>query len=191
MPVATPSLAGIEMEEFEYLESLANSKRFEFTNGVVTAKRGPCMTQKKHWIVADEWTAAFRDYRRAAGGLGGQTPTTNFSAGADRFYRIPDLAYWAAGRRIGDGIAVPPTAAVEIVSPDQSVADLRLTCRFYRDSGVEVCWLVEPEARWVEVWDATRDGVRLRADAAIESAALPGFRLELRTLWDAIHAAPA
>ena len=46
-----------------------------------------------------------------------------------------------------------------------------------------VCWLIEPEQRWVEVRDAARDGARLAADGAIESAALPGFRLEVRTLW--------
>ena len=37
MATAAPVLTGIAMEEFEYLESLANSKRFEFTNGVVYA----------------------------------------------------------------------------------------------------------------------------------------------------------
>lgn len=191
MATAAPVLAGIEMDECEYLESLANSKRFEFSNGVVTAKRGPYMTQKMHVSVATELTIAFVLYVRSVGGFGGQTPTTNLSSGIDRLYRLPDFGYWTPGRPVGDSIFQPPTAAIEIVSPDQSVTDLRLKCTFYRERGVDVCWLIEPEGRWVEVWDGTRDGARLQADGAMESPALPGFSLAVRTLWDAIDAAPA
>jgi Uma2 family endonuclease len=191
MVTAAPALTGIEMDECEYLETLANAKRFEFTNGVVTAKRGPYMTQKKHVFAAEELSAAFREYRLRVGGAGGQTPTTNVSANKDRLYRLPDYAYWAPGRPVGDSIFEPPTAAIEVASPDQRVDDLRAKCRLYRERGVDVCWLIEPERRWVEVWDEGRDGVRLADDAAMESAALPGFRLPIQQLWDAIDAAPA
>ena len=178
------------MTEDEYVSSLSHSRRFEFSNGVVTAKRGPFTTQKKQWIVADELTEAFRDYRRRVGGITGQTPTTNFSDGPDRLYRMPDIAYWAAGRRVGEGISEPPTVAIEIVSPDQSVSDLRRKCVFYRERRVDVCWLIEPEARWVEVWDASRDGLRLPAGTVLAAPALPGFELEIDALWRAIDSAP-
>ena len=191
MESAAIVLSGIEMGEDEYLESLSHSSRFEFTNGVVTAKRGPYMTQKSHVAVAEEISAAFRDYRKARGGFGGQTPTTNLSRGSDRVYRLPDFAYWAASRRVGDSIFDPPTAGIEIVSPDQNVADLRVKCRLYRARGADVCWLIHPGQRWVEVWDAGNEGTRLADGDALESAALPGFRLELVQLWAAIDTAPA
>jgi Uma2 family endonuclease len=191
MSSAAIVLSGIEMSEDEYLASLSHSNRFEFTNGVVTAKRGPLMTQKAHVALAEEISAAFRAYRMARGGFAGQTPTTNLSRGADRVYRLPDFAYWAAGRRVGDSIFDPPTACVEIVSPDQNFADLRMKCRLYRARGVDVCWLIHPQQRWAEVWDATRDGTRLEESDALDSAALPGFRVDLAQLWAAIDAAPA
>jgi Uma2 family endonuclease len=184
-------LSGIEMGEDEYLGSLSHSNRFEFTNGVVTAKRGPYMTQKSHVAVAEEISAAFREYRRSRGGFGGQTPTTNLSHGSDRVYRLPDFAFWAEGRRVGDSIFNPPTAVIEVVSPDQNVADLRLKCRLYRARGADVCWLIQPDQRWVEVWDTANEGTRLADDDALESPALPGFRLEVARLWAAIDAAPA
>jgi Uma2 family endonuclease len=184
-------LSGIEMGEDEYLESLAHSSRFEFTNGMVTAKRRPYMTQKGHVAIAEEISAAFREYRKARGGFGGQTPTTNLSQGADRVYRLPDFAYWAPGRRVGDSVFDAPTAVIEIVSPDQNVADLRAKCRFYRARGADVCWLIHPDQRWAEVWDASSDGIGLAADGALESAAVPGLRLPLAQLWAAIDAAPA
>jgi Uma2 family endonuclease len=190
--VTTPLvLGGLDMSEDEYRETLAHAKRFEFTNGVVTAKRGPYMTRKTHVAVAEEISAAFREYRGARGGFGGQTPTTNLSQGPDRVYRLPDFAYWAPARRVGDAIFDPPTVGIEIVSPDQSVADLRAKCRFYRSRGVDVCWLINPEQRWVEVWDRAREGARVPDDGTLESEAIPGFRLELARLWAAIDAAPA
>jgi Uma2 family endonuclease len=191
MVTATLFLSGIDMSEDEYLETLSHAKRFEFTNGVVTAKRGPYMTQKSHVAIAEEVSAAFREYRRTQGGFGGQTPTTNLSQGPDRVYRLPDFAYWAPGRRVGDSIFDPPSAGIEIVSPDQSLADLRAKCRFYRSRGIDVCWLIHPDQRWVEVWDALNEGTRVPEGGALGSTALPDFRLELARLWTAIDAAPA
>jgi Uma2 family endonuclease len=191
MVTATLFLSGIDMSEDEYLETLSHSKRFEFTNGVVTAKRGPYMTRTSHVAIAEEVSAAFREYRRAKGGFGGQTPTTNLSQGPDRVYRLPDFAYWAPGRRVGDAIFDPPSAGIEIVSPDQSLSDLRAKCRFYRSRGIDVCWLIHPDQRWVEVWDALNEGTRVPEGGALESAALPDCRLELARLWAAIDAAPA
>jgi Uma2 family endonuclease len=191
MVTATLFLSGIDMSEDEYLETLSHAKRFEFTNGVVTAKRGVYMTQKTHVAIAEEVSAAFREYRRATGGFGGQTPTTNLSQGPDRVYRLPDFAYWAPGRRVGDAIFDPPSAGIEIVSPDQSLADLRAKCRLYRSRGVDVCWLIHPDQRWVEVWDALNEGSRVPDGGALVSAALPDFRLDLARLWAAIDTAPA
>jgi Uma2 family endonuclease len=191
MVTATLILSGIDMSEDEYLETLSHSRRFEFTNGVVTAKRGPYMTQKSHVAVAEEISAAFRDYRRVKGGFGGQTPTTDLSQGPDRVYRLPDFAYWAPGRRVGDSIFDPPSAGIEIVSPDQSVSDLRAKCRFFRSRGIDVCWLIHPDQRWAEVWDGLNEATRVPEDGALESEALPEFRLELSRLWAAIDDAPA
>jgi Uma2 family endonuclease len=191
MVTTTLVLSGIDMSEDEYLETLSHSRRFEFTNGVVTAKRGPYMTQKSHVAIAEEISAAFREHRRATGGFGGQTPTTNLSQGPDRVYRLPDFAYWAPGRRVGDSVFDPPSAGIEIVSPDQTVADLRAKCRFYRSRSIDVCWLIHPDQRWAEVWDGRNEGARVPEGGALESEALPGFRLELARLWAAIDAAPA
>ncbi len=141
---ANKVLAGLEMPEYEYLETLSHGARYEFTNGVATAKRGPYMTQKAHVTAANELGAAFRAYRTEHGGYGGQTPTTNISEGLDR---LPDYAYWAPGRTVGESIFEPPTGGIEIVSLDQSVADLRRKCRLYRDRGVDVCWLIHPYDR--------------------------------------------
>jgi hypothetical protein len=86
---ATVTLSGIEMDESEYVCTLSHSTRFEFTNGVVTAKRGPYMTQKAHVTAANVLTLALPGSAARHGGYAGQTPTANLSSGGDRLYRDP------------------------------------------------------------------------------------------------------
>ena len=174
------------MTEREYLDTLANSNRFEFCNGVVTEKRGEFMTKRKPVAAAEEVSAALRAYRLAHGGFAGQTPTTNLSGGSDRIYRMPDHAYWGPHRAVGESIFQPPTLAVELVSEDQSVPDLRKKCRFYREHGIPVVWLIDPQRETVEVFEGAVDGAALPHAGVLESKELPGFSLPLEELWAAI-----
>ena len=63
------------------------------------------------------------------------------------------------------------------------MAELRRKCRSFRANGVEVCWLLDPQSRSVEVFEGERDGDRLVADAVLESPAMPGFTLTLSELF--------
>ncbi len=174
------------VREEDYLATMTDEKpSLEFVNGEVFQKP---VVKRSHLIVADEVLAALRDYRRRAGGVSGPEATVNFSWDADRRYRVPDVAYWAADRPLAqeNGILLPPTVAVEIRSEGQSIDDLRDMCREYRSRGVDVCWLIDPEARIGEVFDATRDGETVPSDGALEAEALPGFKLELPGLWHSL-----
>ena len=175
------------ISEQEYLERYADSRdHLEFLNGEVFPKRRIGMAQKAHVVASNVFARKFFGHEDEHGGFSGTTPTTNISGGADREYRLPDIAYWAPGRPVGPSILLPPTVAVEIVSPDQSVPGLREKCRRYRDRGVDVCWLVEPERRWVEVFDGARDGERLGNSDSLTAAGMPGFAIPLRELWAGI-----
>ena len=186
MAVVTQPPRSVRISEEEYLRELADSNRWEFCNGVATEKRGELMTRRDHVTLAEELSAALRAYRLRAGGFAGQTPTTNLSRSDERLYRMPDLAYWAPEREIGESIFTPPTLAIELVSADQSVPGLRDKCRAYREHGVEVCWLIDPARRTAEVFEMGRDAEPLRADGVLESPALPEFRLPLPELFAAL-----
>ena len=185
---AVLTATAIEMTEDEYVCTLSNSKRFEFTDGLVTAKRGPYMTQLRHVAVAEEFGALLFQYRKTWAGFSGQTPTANLSHAQRRLYRIPDIAYWAPGRPFGDGIFTPPTLAIEIVSQGQSLRDLRAKCRLYRESGVEIAWLIHPDRCWVEVWEDLRSGERIERTGLLESPRLPGLRIEINSVFAAVDA---
>jgi Uma2 family endonuclease len=181
MSVEATSTAVLRMTEEEFLARYADERpSYEFVNGEVTQKP---MTKRSHFLVAGEIAAALREYRRAgARGLSGEDPTVNISVGADRRYRAPDVAYWSPAKAGRAEILGPPTLAVEVLSPGQTLSMMRAKCREYRSRGVEACWLINPNRRTAEVFDEARDGEPL-TEGLLECGALPGFRLPLAELF--------
>jgi len=182
MSAEPTSLAPVRISESEFLARYADLKPpYEFLNGEVTQKP---VTKREHTLLQDEIQAVLRDYRRRTkGALSGPTPTINMSQRADRRYRVPDVGYWGPGKPQGGEIFAPPTLAVEIQSPGQTLVFLRGKCREYRERGVDVAWLVLPPRRVVEVFEAGRDGVALTGEDVLASPHLPRFELRVAELF--------
>lgn len=173
------------MSEQEFLDKYADElPSYEFVNGEVTQKP---MTKKTHLLLSDELLGVVRDYRKRVGGMSGPEPTINFSDTLNRIYRVPDVAYWAPGKERGRDVMLPPTLAIEVPSPGQTMRELREKCRFMRAAGTDVCWLFDPASHSVEVFDDTLDGEVLREPAVLESHFLPGFRLALADLFSVLE----
>ena len=51
-----------------------------------------------------------------------------------------------------------------------------------RANGVDVCWLIDPRSRTVEVFEDESDGVVFRG-RWLASVHVPGFALDLDELW--------
>jgi Uma2 family endonuclease len=168
----------LSLEEFRALPE--QKPYLEYWNGEIVQKMAP---QRSHHELQDEIAARLREYRRERGGHSGPEPTIAFANPTDTRELIPDVAYWAPEKPVGGPIMQPPTLAVEIRSSGQSATLLRGKCRYYRANGVDAAWLVDPESRTVEVFDAERDGVALRKDDTLESPDLPGFALPLKELF--------
>jgi Uma2 family endonuclease len=171
----------VRVSEEEYLATMTGEKpSLEFVNGEVFQKP---MTKESHLLVVDEVLAALRAYRQRTGGMSGPEGTVNLSLGPDRRYRVPDAAYWGPDRPRTGGVFVPPTAAIEVRSEGQSMAELRDKCREYLARGVDVCWLIDPDAQVVEAFEGDADGAPLPPDGVLVSAHLPGFELPVSELW--------
>jgi Uma2 family endonuclease len=171
------------VSEEEYLATMTGeTPSLEFVNGEVFQKP---MTKRDHNEVRKRLARLLFQLEDQHGGSFAWEATTDLSAGADRRYRVPDLAYWAAGRPLArpDDVYLPPTLAIEVRSRGQPVAELREKCREYRARGVDLCWLIDPEARTVEVFDDAHDGAVLGEGALLESSLLPGFSLPVSELW--------
>ena len=173
------------MTEAEYLALPAEAPYLEYVNGEVLAK---AMPDRNHMVLIQAVAFAFGLYVRANGGLCGPEGRSRFvGSGGLAEYRLPDYSYWRPDTPTSDEDALlPPTLAVEVRSPDESMASQREKCRFYRERGVDVCWLIDPLSRSVEVFEDSLDGEPVGHGGALESSRLPGFSLPLAQLFGAL-----
>jgi Uma2 family endonuclease len=68
-----------------------------------------------------------------------QTRTTNF--------RVPDVLVVRSEDKFERYITSPPLIAIEILSPEDELGDMRKKAAEYRLFGVENIWIVDPDAR--------------------------------------------
>ena len=105
--------------------------------------------------------------------------------------RSPDAA-WVLRSRLAELSAedrqgflpLCPDFVVELLSPSDSLAVLRRKMEEYRENGARLGWLLDPLRREVTVYRA--DGsLDRRAGSGVVSgeAVLPGFALDLSTVW--------
>ena len=174
------------MTEEEFLAKYADElPSYEFVNGEVTQKP---MTKRSHSALARRISARIDSHIERFGGAGGPEPTVNLSTPGSRRFRVPDVAYWTRAKDTGAAILGAPTLSVEIISEGQTHRELREKCRLFQAAGTDVCWLVDPDRRTVEVFDDTHDGEVLAAPAVLESPHMPGFQLALADLFSVLDA---
>jgi Uma2 family endonuclease len=169
---------GVRMTEEEYLSLPEEKPYLEYVDGVVLQKP---VVNRKHRRIVGRLDALFDAFVRSYGGDYGPEGRVQLRSGG---FRLPDTAYWAPGRPTDDDSL--PTLAVEVRSPDQTMTELRGKCRQFRTSGVDVCWLIDPEARVAEVFEGPRDAERLPRHGTLESAFLPGFSLPVDELFSVL-----
>ena len=107
--------------------------------------------------------------------------------------RIPDVSFIAwerlPNRTYPDEPipAIVPNLAVEILSPGNSVVEMRRKLDEYRESGVKLVWYVDPKTESVRVWNLAAGQTEptiLGRDATLDGAdVLPGFTLPLAELF--------
>jgi Uma2 family endonuclease len=160
----------------EYLALPEEKPYLEYENGEVVQKVAPDI---RHTRLAGKLIIAIGNWDRDSGGTVGPEGRVEFEAADGTYFRLPDVAFWAPDRPIeGERAMRPPTLAAEIRSPGQSIESLRERCAFLRRNGVDVCWLIDPDSRTVEVFEA-ENVVVLGANDTLSSPSLPGFTLPL------------
>ncbi len=109
-------------------------------------------------------------------------------------YRWARIPYDADGNLLDDFVE-PPDIAVEIVSPEQSVAELRRGCARYVANGVGIALPLDPRDESILDFRPGAPPRKLDADERIEldggstrwGTVLPGFALTLRELFASLR----
>jgi Uma2 family endonuclease len=104
--------------------------------------------------------------------------------------RGPDISYWSAERLPFDQepVGYPDTApdlAVEILSPNNEMAKIRLKMQEYFNRGVRMLWIVDPEDRHVAVYRSVDEGRIFHESATLSGEdVLLGFSCRVAELFD-------
>jgi Uma2 family endonuclease len=108
-----------------------------------------------------------------------------YIVGDERY--IPDVAYVSFARQPETPHTaynpIAPDLAVEVLSPNDDHAALRIKIVNYLRAGTTV-WVVDPERQQVEVYAPDQAPRMLRAAETLDGGAvLPGFSLPLKTIF--------
>lgn len=100
--------------------------------------------------------------------------------------RGPDVAFWSWERlpEIPLGyIDVPPELAVEVLSPSNTIKQIRIKVEEYFARGVLLVWVVAPEDRTITIYRSPDEGRVLHESAIITGEdVLPGFQCQVRDM---------
>ena len=99
---------------------------------------------------------------------------------------LPDVCFFRreSARERGH-VTKPPHVAVEILSPGQSLLEMTAKARIYLDFGVESVWLVDPDGRTVEVFEAGERRTLAGADT-LSSPSVPGLSIQVGALFETL-----
>ena len=86
---------------------------------------------------------------------------------AKQRYRVPDVCVMALPYRSEPVLATPPHLVVEIVSPDDEMADLLARVADYLRFGVPHIWIPDPYKRTLQ--EAGREGIHSCPDLVVET----------------------
>lgn len=102
----------------------------------------------------------------------------------------PDLLFLAAGREsliTERAIEGPPDLIVEIVSPSSADRDREAKAKLYARFGVRHYWIVDPEARTMDLYRLSGRGYRVvsrhRGGAKARPELFPGLEVDLSNVW--------
>jgi Uma2 family endonuclease len=108
---------------------------------------------------------------------------------------VPDLSVFLWERvqvdgrgRIVEDFTIAPDITIEIISPGQTLKDLRELCQWYVDHGVGLALLVNPRNETIERFQPGGTPRRLLGDDPIDLApVLPAFPLTVRGLFEPLY----
>ena len=131
----------------EYLRTSWSPDR-EYVEGLIEKRN---LGEKEHSIVQRYLTFLFM-LKRAEWSVevfpGLRTQTRS------RRFRVPDVLVTRSGDWFERYLTRPPLIAIEILSPEDTLAAMRAKAAEYREFGVENIWIIDPGARIVYLYRA-------------------------------------
>ena len=161
---------------YKYYEALpADGRRYELHEGELSVTPAP---SPRHQRILGNLNEILRHHVKSCGV--GEVLFAPIDCILDETTVVqPDLVYLDTTRLglVSDrGIEGPPTLVAEILSPATTLIDRSAKRQLYARHGVPYYWIVDPEARTIEVYSLAEGGYQLSVRAAgAEVVSLPPF----------------
>lgn len=94
-------------------------------------------------------------------------------------FRVPDFCLLSATAPREQVIHTPPLLAVEVLSPDDRLAEMQDRVDDYLDMGVPVVWIIDPKKR--RAWMHSASGIEEAKNGELKA---PGMSIQLSDLFD-------
>jgi len=170
----------------DYLATPNNGCRYEIHDGELSVTPAP---GTRHQMVSANLGDALRGHIKQLGlGLVLYAPLAVVLSNTTVVE--PDIVYIAtadAARVSARGIEGPPTLAIEIISPNTPRIDRVTKLQLYARHDVPYYWIVDPDARAIDVYELAEGGYRLvtraSGDAPVSPAPFTDLALVPDSLW--------
>jgi Uma2 family endonuclease len=185
MALSVPDRVKVDVFEVFLTRPENRGRQFELIDGAIVEK----MPTEEHGVIAGNFYAALRDFVRPRG-LGRVLVEARYQVEGDPVnVRQPDVSFTRTERLqplVTRGASPTlPDIAVEVQSPDDSLASLREKAAYLTSHGVALVWIALPRKRLVEVCRADGSVDILTADDTLEAGdVLPGFHVPVRDLFE-------
>lgn len=132
-------------------------------------------------------------FRRGVGGPGGWIFQPELELHLGPHILVPDIAGWRRERmpRLPDTafFETPPDWLCEVLSPSTRTFDRTDKLAIYATFGVDYCWLVDPDARTLEVLALTQGkwliAATFKDDEKVTAPPFEAHSFDLNVLWPA------
>jgi Uma2 family endonuclease len=181
----------------DYMAMPVSKQKTEVVDGVIYVMPGPAFSNQ---IVEGNVYRPLHDFvRKHDLGLVISAPADVFIRKKPKLrIRQPDIMYFSnerAGFRVLDEVGrlqdenIPPTLVVEVLSAGQWIGTLMERLSDYVLIGIDEVWIVEPEARTIQVLKRQASSYARARPAGpgkkVKSAVLPGFEIKLDDVFSA------
>ncbi|MSV35681.1 MAG: Uma2 family endonuclease [Bryobacterales bacterium] len=180
MGAAKTLLSAEEFDNYPFEED----KRYELDEGELVEMTRPAYKYNRALgILFAELHIYFRKHR-----TGEALISENLYALSPSTRRSPDVAVILGDRRkeLENAKVIPiiPDIAAEVLSPSETPRMIHRKLKQYFEAGVKEVWLIDPDAREIEIWTkpALPDHA-LALGEALASPLLPDFALPLQDLF--------
>lgn len=174
---------GISIAEFETFLAEHRNGLYELVQGEIVEK----VPTQEHGVIATKISARLLVFMEDNNIQGHVAVEARFRAKDDVHNdRLPDVSVHLTSAAPVEKGAVEgmPDIAIEIKSPNDTIADMREKAAYYLKNGSRLVWLVYPEKRLVEVYQGSGEiEILTEGDSLEGKTVLPNFSLPVKNLF--------